>query len=80
MCAERIQRILTAIMLGIALMFLAQGAAGNALYLQIGVVLQVFIIIMILIWAFTNFCPSIWFFNRVFGPCDWNNEKEKSKE
>jgi len=78
MCAERIQRVLTAIMLGIALMFLAQGAAGNALYLQIGVALQVFIIIMILIWAFTNFCPSLWFFNRVFGPCNWN--KEKSEE
>ena len=69
MCAERIQRILTAIMLGIALMFLAQGAAGNTLYLQIGVALQTFIIVMILIWAFTNFCPSIWFFKKILPPC-----------
>jgi len=75
MCAERVQRILTAIMLGIALMFLMQGAAGNALYLQIGVALQAFIIVMMLIWAFTNFCPSLWFFNRVFGPCNWDKEK-----
>jgi len=77
MCAERIQRILTAVMLGIALMFLTQGAAGNALYLKIGVALQAFIIIMMLIWAFTNFCPSLWFFNRVFGPCNWDKEKSE---
>ena len=78
MCAEKIQRILTAIMLGIALMFLTQGIAGNTLYLQIGVALQVFIIVMMLVWAFTNFCPSLWFFNKIFGPCDWN--KDKSEE
>ena len=77
MCAERIQRILTAVMLGIALMFLMQGVNGNELYLKIGVVLQVFIMIMLLIWAFTNFCPSLWFFNKVFGPCDWD-KKESS--
>jgi hypothetical protein len=75
MCAERIQRILTAVMLGIALMFMAQGAAGDALSMKIGVGLQVFIMIMLLIWAFTNFCPSLWFFNKVFGPCDWDNKE-----
>ncbi len=79
MCAERVQRILTAIMLGIALMFLAQGAAGDALSLKIGVALQVFIILMMLVWAFTNFCPSLWFFNKVFGPCNWNNEKSSNE-
>ena len=75
MCAERIQRILTAVMLGIALMFMAQGAAGDALSMKIGVGLQVFIMIMLLIWAFTKFCPSLWFFNKVFGPCDWDNKE-----
>ncbi|WP_353661524.1 phosphoribosylaminoimidazole synthetase [Hydrogenimonas sp. SS33] len=75
MCAERVQRILTAIMLGVALFFLAQGVAGNALYFKIGVVLQAFIIVMMLIWAFTNFCPSLWFFTKVFGPCDWNKDR-----
>ncbi len=75
MCAERVQRILTAIMLGIALMFMAQGAGGDALSLKIGVALQVFIIIMMLVWAFTNFCPSLWFFNKMFGPCDWDKKK-----
>jgi len=76
MCAEKVQRILTAVMLGIALMFMAQGAAGDALSLKIGVVLQVFIILMLLVWAFTNFCPSLWFFNKVFGPCDWEKKRD----
>ena len=62
-------------MLGIALMFMAQGAAGDALSLKIGVALQAFIILMMLIWAFTNFCPSLWFFTKVFGPCDFSREK-----
>ncbi len=79
MCAERLQRLLTAIMLGIALMFLAMGAQGNHLYLQIGVALQIFIIIMLLLWAFTNFCPSLWFFTKVFGPCDWKKEKSSNE-
>ena len=76
MCAERIQRILTAIMLGIALMFLMQGVNGDELSLKIGVALQVFIMIMMLVWAFTNFCPSLWFFNKVFGPCDWGKKEQ----
>ncbi|WP_456449037.1 hypothetical protein [Hydrogenimonas sp.] len=66
-------------MLGIALMFLAQGAAGNALFLKIGVVLQVFIMIMMLVWAFTDFCPSLWFFTKVFGPCDWNGKNSDER-
>jgi len=74
MCAERIQRTLTAIMLGIALMFLTQGAQGDATSLKIGVILQVFIMVMLLVWAWTNFCPSLWFFKKIFGPCDWNKE------
>ena len=76
MCAERIQRILTAVMLGIALMFMAQGARGDALSMKIGVLLQAFIILMMLVWAFTNFCPSLWFFKKVFGPCDWEKRKD----
>ncbi|BBG66818.1 hypothetical protein NNO_2115 [Hydrogenimonas sp.] len=70
---------MTAIMLGIALMFMVQGAAGDALSLKIGVALQVFIIIMMLIWAFTNFCPSLWFFTKILGPCDFGKEKSSDE-
>jgi len=69
MCVERVQRMLTAIMLGFVMM-----AAGMGM-IKLAFLLQLFIMIMLLIWAFTNFCPSIWFFNKVFGPCDWDNKE-----
>ena len=65
MCAERMQRILTAIMLTIILILGAKG------YTTAFVVLQLFVIVMMLIWAFTNFCPSIWFFKKILPPCKW---------
>lgn len=63
MCAERIQRLLMAFMLSIALyLFLI-----DSMY---GYFLQVFIIGMILVWALTGFCPSIWFLRRVTTKCE----------
>ncbi|MRJ02554.1 MAG: phosphoribosylaminoimidazole synthetase [Epsilonproteobacteria bacterium] len=76
MCGERLQRILMAIMLGLTMYFFALGREDQTMF-QIGVVLQTFIIIMLLIFAFTNFCPSLWFFNKVFGKCEW--EKKESE-
>jgi hypothetical protein len=71
-CAQRVQRLLMAIMLGLVLMLAATGMT------QLAFILQVFIMIMIIVWAFTNFCPSIWFFQKVLGDCDF--EKKSSNE
>jgi hypothetical protein len=77
MCAARMQRILTALMLGIILYFFAMGAQDfqsglkESFHFQVAVVLQIFVIIMMLIWAITNFCPSTWLMNKIFPPCDW---------
>ncbi len=77
MCASRMQRILTALMLGIILYFFAMGVADyrggaeSSFHFQIAVALQTFVIIMMLIWAFTNFCPSTWLMKKIFPPCDW---------
>ncbi len=69
MCAERMQRILTAIVLGFVLMLWAKG------YIKAFVILQTFVIIMMLIWAFTDFCPSLWFFRKIFPPCKWGKNE-----
>ena len=74
MCGDKAQRVLMAIMLGFTMYLFAMGAKGDALMFKIAVVLQTFIIIMLLIFAFTNFCPSLWFFNKIFGKCDWDNK------
>jgi sulfite exporter TauE/SafE len=71
MCYQRLQRILTAVVLGITLLLFALGVNGNQTMFQVAVVLQTFVIVMLLIWAFTNFCPSLWFFKKIFPPCDW---------
>ncbi|MDD5052134.1 MAG: phosphoribosylaminoimidazole synthetase [Sulfuricurvum sp.] len=63
MCAERIQRFLMAIVLTISMVLFATG------HLQYGVILQTFVIVMVAMWALTNFCPSLWIFTKVFGSC-----------
>ena len=77
MCASRMQRILTAIMLGLILYFFAiaaqdfRGGLVESVNFQIAVVLQIFVILMMIIWGITNFCPSTWAMKKIFPPCDW---------
>lgn len=62
MCGEKLQRILMAIVLLVAFYLLSIGSA-------LGAALQLFVIAMIIVWAITDFCPSIWAFNKMFGSC-----------
>lgn len=62
MCAERLQRFLMAIVLCVAFYFMSIGSV-------IGMVLQLFVIAMIIVWAATDFCPSLWIFGKIFGHC-----------
>ena len=77
MCVSRVQRLLTAIMLGIILYFFAQAAIDfqngikESTNFMIATGLQTFVIVMLIIWAFTNFCPSIWFLSKFLPPCEW---------
>ena len=63
MCGEKLQRFLMALVLLVAFYFMSIGSV-------IGVVLQLFVIFMIVVWAITDFCPSIWIFNKLFGKCE----------
>ena len=74
MCGDKAQRILMAIMLGFITYLFAMGREDQTMF-QIAVILQAFIIVMLLIFAFTNFCPSLWFFNKIFGKCDWEKKE-----
>ena len=68
MCAQKIQRLLMAIVLSIATYFMSQGVI-------IGFILQAFVIGMILIWAIFDFCPSLFVFSKLFGNCDKSRDK-----
>jgi len=67
MCATRIQRLMTSFVLSLVILLYLIGYTTIALWLQI------FVIIMMVIWAITNFCPSIWILKKLFPPCDWDN-------
>lgn len=63
MCAEKIQRFLMAIVLTAAMLLFAN---NQLLYAMI---LQTLVIVMVIMWAITDFCPSLWVFKKVFGSC-----------
>ena len=77
MCVSRIQRLMTAIVLGFILYFFALAAVDFQAGLQtssnfmIAVVLQSFVILMMIVWAMTNFCPSTWLLEKILPPCPW---------
>ena len=72
MCAEKIQRFLMGIVLTVCMVLFVVGET------QIGVILQTFVILMVIVWAFTDFCPSLWAFKKMFGSC--YDKKEGSSE
>jgi multisubunit Na+/H+ antiporter MnhE subunit len=63
MCAEKIQRLLMAIVLTIAMVLFFQG------FIAYGMILQGFVITMVIVWALFDFCPSLWVFGKLFGKC-----------
>lgn len=67
MCASRLQRLLTAFVVALAAVLFNLGlvAAGTGIL--------VFVVAMLVLWALTNFCPSLWLFRRFFPPCSWES-------
>lgn len=63
MCAEKLQRILMALVLSVALFFVIAGQNS------IAIVVLAFMIAMVLVWAVVDFCPSLWVFKRLLGSC-----------
>lgn len=61
-CAERIQRLLMAFVLTISLFLVTAGSVY-------GLFLLGFVIVMILVWGVTDFCPSIWLLRKLIGSC-----------
>lgn len=62
MCAEKLQRLLMAVVLGIAYVLMSMGSVYGSILLG-------FVIAMIVVWAITDFCPSIWLLSKLFGRC-----------
>jgi len=63
-CAERIHRLMMAFMVGVSMFLFLNGTL-----MLIASTLQAFIILMIIIWAIFDFCPSLWMLKKVLKPC-----------
>lgn len=62
LCAEKLQRLMMASVLVLAGVLLSFGS----IY---GFILLGFTVVMIVIWAIIDFCPSIWLLTKIFGHC-----------
>jgi len=62
MCAEKLQRLMMAGVIALAWFLISVGS-------MYGSILLGFVVVMIVVWAVTDFCPSIWVLSKLFGRC-----------
>ena len=76
MCAQRMQRIILAIILGLTMGAAAMGMGeAGSMGLQIAFLMQLVLIIALLIGGFTGFCPSLILLRTFLPSCDDQEEK-----
>jgi hypothetical protein len=69
LCAERMQRIVQAFILGLIL-----GLAGSKMFAAAFIV-TVAMMLMLFIGGLTGFCPGLMLLKRVFPPCESEENK-----
>ena len=70
MCAEKIQRLIQASILGIVMGLAASGMGGEAGMLQLAFILQLGMMIMLVIAGLTGWCPGIIILKKIFPSCE----------
>jgi Mg/Co/Ni transporter MgtE len=76
MCAERIQRLIQAIILGMVMGMAAMGFAGEQGMLQLAFLLQLAMMIMLIIAGLTGWCPGLMVLKKIFPPCKCEESDE----
>ena len=77
MCAEKIQRLIQASILGFVLGLAGMGMNGETLMLQAAFLLQFGMMVMLVIAGLTGWCPGLIVLKKIFPSCKENN-KDKS--
>ena len=73
MCAQNIQRLIQAIILGFTMGLAGLGIAGDTLMLQIAFAIQFSMMVMLFIAGLTGFCPGLIVLKKVFPSCEEND-------
>lgn len=66
MCAERVQRIIQAILLGFIM-----GLAGAQMF-KVAFLVMLAMMILLLVAGLTGFCPGLIILKKIFPPCEEN--------
>ena len=82
MCAEKIQRLIQASILGIVMGFVTSGMNGEAGMLQIAFILQFGMMVMLVIAGLTGWCPGLIMLKKIFPACkcEENSSEENSQK
>ena len=72
LCAERMQRIVQAIILG-----LIMGLAGMQMF-KVAFIVMFAMMIMLLIAGVTGFCPGLLILKKIFPSCEENKVKDNN--
>ncbi|MFT7824014.1 MAG: hypothetical protein ABXS92_04560 [Sulfurimonas sp.] len=70
MCAERVQRLIQAVILGMVMGMAAMGIAGEQGMLQLAFLVQFAMMIMLIIGGVTGWCPGLIILKKIFSPCE----------
>jgi len=76
LCAERMQRIIQAIILGIVMGLAASGMSGDRGMLQLAFLLQLGMMVMLLIAGLTGWCPGLIALKKIFPSCQEGSRKD----
>ena len=71
LCAERMQRIVQAILLG-----LIMGLAGAQMF-KVAFLITLAMMIMLFVAGLTGFCPGLMILKKIFPPCECEEKKDK---
>jgi len=78
MCAEKIQRLIQASILGFVLGLAGMGMGGDQLMLQAAFLLQFGMMVMLVIAGFTGWCPGIIVLKKIFPSCEEVKNKDNN--
>ena len=70
LCAERMQRIIQAIILGVTMGLAAVGIGGNTLMLQLAFLMQFSMMVILIIAGITGWCPGLMVLKKMFPGCE----------
>jgi hypothetical protein len=70
LCAERMQRIVQAIILGVTMGLAAAGIGGDTKMLQLAFLIQFAMMVMLIIAGVTGWCPGLIVLKKIFPSCE----------